>query len=57
MTSFIKAWAAYSGIRTNLAPHSLQGEFTTLLAIYTMNLNDLLEKYSCEACEIISYLI
>lgn len=48
MTSFFKAWAAYSGILIKLAPHLLQGELATALAIYTMNLYDLLEKYSWE---------
>ena len=48
MTSFFKAWAAYSGILTKLAPHALQGELATALAIYTMSLYDLLEKYTWE---------
>ena len=48
MTSFFKAWAAYTGILIKLAPHVLQGELATALAIYTINLYDLLEKYSWE---------
>ena len=48
MTSFFKAWAAYSGILTKLAPNALQGELATALVIYTMNLYDLLEKSSWE---------
>ena len=48
MTSFFKAWAAYTGIFIKLAPHMLQGELATALSIYTMNLYDLLEKYSWE---------
>ena len=46
MTSFFKAWAAYSGILVKLAPYGLQGELATALSIYTMNLYELLEKYS-----------
>ncbi|KAG0136592.1 hypothetical protein HOY82DRAFT_598831 [Tuber indicum] len=46
MSSFFKAWAAYSGILVKLAPHGLQGELATALFIYTMNLYDLLEKYT-----------
>ena len=48
MTAFFKAWAAYGGILVKLAPHALQGELATALAIYTMNLYDLLEKYTWE---------
>ncbi|KAG0641064.1 hypothetical protein HOY80DRAFT_1114733 [Tuber brumale] len=48
MTSLFKAWAAYTGILIKLAPHSLQGELATALAIYTMNLYELFEKYSWE---------
>ena len=49
MSSFFKAWATYTGILIKLAPHALQGELaTTALAIYTMNLYDLLEKYTWE---------
>ena len=48
MSNFFKAWAAYSGILTKLAPYGLQGELTTALFIYTMNLYDLLEKYTWE---------
>ena len=44
ITSFLKAWAAYSGILIKLARHLLQGKLATALAIYTMNLYDLLEK-------------
>ena len=46
MTSFFKAWAAYSGILVELAPYGLQGELATVLSIYTMNLYELLEKYN-----------
>ena len=48
MTSFFKAWAVYTGILIKLALHMLQGELATALSIYTMNLYDLLEKYSWE---------
>lgn len=46
MSSFFKAWAAYSGIIIKLAPMALQGELTKALCIYTMNLYELLEKYT-----------
>jgi len=46
MSGFFKAWAAYSGILDKLAPQALQGELATSLFIYTMNLYDLLEKYT-----------
>ena len=46
MSGFFKAWAAYSGILVKLAPQALQGELATALFIYTMNLYDLLEKYT-----------
>ena len=46
MSSFFKAWAAYSGILVKLAPQALKGELATALFIYTMNLYDLLEKYT-----------
>jgi len=46
MSSFFKAWAAYSGSLVKLAPPLLQGYLTTALSIYTMNLYDLLEKYA-----------
>ena len=46
ISSFFKAWAAYSGILVKLAPYSLQAELTTALFIYTMNLYNLLEKYT-----------
>ena len=46
MTSFFKAWAAYSRIPVKLGPYGLQGELATALSIYTMNLYELLEKYS-----------
>jgi len=46
MSAFFKAWAAYSGILVKLAPYCLQGELATALFIYTMNLYDLLEKYT-----------
>ena len=48
MSSFFKAWAAYSGILVKLAPYGLQGKLATALFIYTMNLYDLLEKYTWE---------
>ena len=46
MSSFFKAWAAYSGILVELAPEALQSELATSLFIYTMSLYDLLEKYT-----------
>ena len=46
MRSFFKAWAAYSGILVKLAPYAIQGELATALFIYTINLYDLLEKYT-----------
>ena len=46
MSGFFKAWAAYCGILIKLAPYALQGELATALCIYTMNLYDLLEKYT-----------
>lgn len=46
MTIFFKAWAAYSGILIKLAPYGLQGELAITLCIYTMNLYNLLEKYT-----------
>jgi len=48
MSSFFKAWAAYCGIIVKLAPHAVQGNLATALSIYTMNLYDLLEKYTWE---------
>ena len=48
MSGFFKAWAAYSDILVKLAPHLLPGELATALSIYTMNLYDLLEKYTWE---------
>ena len=48
MSSFFKAWAAYCGILIKLGPQALQGELATSLCIYTMNLYDLLEKYTWE---------
>ena len=48
MSSFFKAWAAYCGILVQLTPHILQGDLATSLAIYTMNLYHLLEKYTWE---------
>ena len=48
MTSFFKAWAAYSGILLKLASYGLQGELATAHSIYTMNLYELLEKYSLD---------
>jgi len=46
ISSFFKAWAAYSGILVKLAPPLLQGDLATVLSIYTRNLYDLLEKYA-----------
>lgn len=46
MSGFFKAWAASSGIFVKLAPYAIQGELATALFIYTMNLYDLLEKYT-----------
>ena len=43
---FFKAWVAYCGILTKLAPGSLQADLACSLFIYTMQLHDLLEKYS-----------
>ena len=48
MSSFFKAWAAYSGILVKLAPYGLQGQLGTTLFIYTINLYDQLEKYLWE---------
>ena len=45
-SGYFKAWAAYSRILVKRAPQALQGELATLLFIYTMNLYDLLEKYT-----------
>ena len=46
MSSFFKAWAAYSGILVKLALYAIQGELATALFMNTMNLYDLLEKYT-----------
>ena len=46
MSIFLKAWAVYSGILIKLAPQGLQGDLATALCIYTMNLYELLEKYT-----------
>ena len=48
MGPFFKAWAAYCGILTKLAPQALQGDVACSLYIYTMNLHDLLERYAWE---------
>ena len=48
MGPFFKAWAAYCGILTKLAPMGLQGDLACSLYIYTMNLHDLLERYAWE---------
>jgi len=48
MSSFFKAWAAYSGILVKLAPYGLPGDLATALFIYTMTLYDLLERYTWE---------
>ena len=45
-SGFFKAWAAYFGILIQLAPHGLQGELASALCIYTMNLYNLLQKYT-----------
>ncbi|KAG0643287.1 hypothetical protein HOY80DRAFT_1033758 [Tuber brumale] len=49
MSSFFKAWAAYSGILVKLAPYGVQGDLATTLFIYTINLYDLLEKYTWDS--------
>ena len=46
ISGFFKVWASYSGILVKLASQALQGELATALFIYTMNLYDLLEKYT-----------
>jgi len=46
LSNFFKDWAAYSCILVKLAPYPLQGELATALSIYTMNLYDLIEKYT-----------
>ena len=46
ISRFFKAWAAYSEILVKLAPQALQRELATALVIYTMNLYDLMEKYT-----------
>jgi len=46
MSIVFKAWAVYSGILIKLAPQGLQGDLATALCIYTMNLYELLEKYT-----------
>jgi len=43
MSSFFKAWAAYSGILVKLAQYGLQGELATALFFYTINMYNLLE--------------
>lgn len=48
MGPFFKAWAAYCGILSMLAPVGLQGELGCSLFIYMMNLQGLAEKYSWE---------
>ena len=48
MSSFFKAWAAYCGMIVKLALHAVQGDLATALSIHTMNLYDLLEKYTWE---------
>ena len=48
MGPFFKAWAAYCGILTTLAPTGLQGDLACVLFINTMNLHDLLEWYAWE---------
>ena len=51
MSSFFKAWAAYSGILVKLAPEALQGELATTVFIYTMSLYDLLGKYTWDGVQ------
>ena len=46
MSSFFKVGAAYSRILVKLTPYGIQGELATALFIYTINLYDLLEKYT-----------
>jgi len=41
-----KASAIYTGILIKYAPHGLQGNLATALCLYTMNLYELLEKYT-----------
>ena len=48
MSSFFKAWAAYSRILVKLTPYGLQGDLATALFIYTITLYDLLERYTWE---------
>jgi len=48
VSSFFKAWAAYCGILIKLGPYGMQGELATALCIYTINLDDLLKKYTRE---------
>lgn len=48
MGYFFKAWAAYCGILTKLAPAGLQCDLACSLHIYTMNLHDLAERYTWE---------
>ena len=45
---FFKAWAAYCGILTKLAPQALQGDLACWLYIHTMNLLDLFARYAWE---------
>ena len=51
MGPFFKAWAAYCGILTKLPPTGLQGDLACALYIYTMNLHDLLERYTWEGVQ------
>jgi len=46
MSIFFKAWAVYSGILIKLAPQGLQGDLATAPRIHTMNLYQLLERYT-----------
>jgi len=48
ISSFFKLWAAYSGIRLELALPLLRGNLATAVSIYTMNLYNFLEKYAWE---------
>lgn len=48
MGPFFKAWAAYCGILTKLAPAALQCDLACSLHIYTMTLHELAERYAWE---------
>ena len=48
ISSFFKVWTAYCGIIVKLAPHAVESDLATAWSIYTMNLYNLLEKYTRE---------